>query len=62
MLPVEDPNGDMSWDTGRGGPVRQIGEQINHYCVEAMGLPVSGSGGIERCGKLFLLSMSEELE
>lgn len=38
----------MSWDTGRFLPIAQVGQQINHYCVEAMGLPVGGYGGIDR--------------
>ena len=51
LLPVESLSFEMSWDTGRYLPMAQIGQQINHYCVEAMGLPVAGRGGVDRVGK-----------
>ncbi|KAG6990996.1 hypothetical protein G7Y79_00059g091810 [Physcia stellaris] len=50
LLPVESLSFEMSWDTGRYLPIAQVGQQINHYCVEAMGLPVAGRGGVERVG------------
>ena len=55
ILPTEDLFGEMSWDTSRYLPIAQVGQQINHYCVEAMGLPISGTGGIDRVGKQCIL-------
>ena len=51
LLPTENLLGGMSWDTSRSLPIFQVGTQINHYCVEAMGLPVGGTGGVDRVGE-----------
>ena len=57
LLPVENLVGGMSWDTSRPGPMFQIGTQINHYCVEAMGLSVGGTGGVDRVGEFIACSV-----
>ena len=55
LLPTENLVGGMSWDTSRSLPMFQVGTQINHYCVEAMGLSVGGSGGMDRVGESLYL-------
>ena len=57
LLPVENLVGGMSWDTSRSLPMFQVGTQINHYCVEAMGLPVGGTGGVDRVGEFIASSV-----
>ena len=57
LLPIEDLFGGMSWDTSRSLPMFQVGTQINHYCVEAMGLSAGGTGGVDRVGE-FVLSLA----
>ena len=51
LLPIENLLGGMSWDTSRSLPIFQVGAQINHYCVETMGLQVGGTGGVDRVGE-----------
>lgn len=57
LLPVENLVGGMSWDTSRFLPMFQVGTQINHYCVEAMGLSLGGTGGVDRVGEFITSSV-----
>lgn len=41
----------MSWDTSRYVGLQATGQQIKHYCVQAMDMTgVEGSGGIDPAG------------
>ena len=53
LFPVESSDGSLSYDVSRYLGVQSVGLGINHYCVEALGIPgVQGTGGIDSTGKI----------
>ena len=57
MFPVlNSSDGSLSYDTSRYRSLQSVGYRINHYCVQALGMPGlppgAGSGGIDIAGKL----------
>lgn len=66
LLPVEMLDGTIEeWDTSRFLQIGQVGQQIVHHCVEAMGIPgLGGNRGIEAAGRfidLTFMAYSETL-
>lgn len=49
LLPVQNTSDEtLSWDVSRWPPLQQTGLTINHYCVQALGMPGAvGTGGID---------------
>lgn len=54
LLPVQNSSdGSLAYDVSRYMSIWSVGRGINHYCVEALGMPgVQGTGGIESTGKI----------
>lgn len=52
ILPVENAQQQLSYDTGRYTAMSAVGMEINRFCVGASGIPGAPSmGGIEVAGK-----------
>lgn len=61
LLPVQNLTGSLSYDLSRYLGIQSVGRGINHYCVEALGMPgVTGTGGIDSAGQIVAFRKREK--